>query len=51
MELGEKREQNDKKFIDTDNGMVITQGKGCWGKVEERKGGINGDGRRLDSGW
>ena len=31
--------------------MVITRRKGRWGEVEEGKGGINGDGRRLDFGW
>lgn len=25
--------------------------KGEWGKVEEGKGDIDGDGRRLDQGW
>ena len=31
--------------------MVSTRGKGVTGEVEEGKGGINGDGRRLDLGW
>ena len=30
---------------------VITRGKGGFGEVEEGKGGINGDGRRLDLSW
>lgn len=31
--------------------MVITREKGRWGKVEEGKGEIYGDGRILDLGW
>ena len=31
--------------------MVITRGKLGLREVEESKGGINGDGRRLDLGW
>ena len=31
--------------------MVITRGKGGWEEVEEGKGGMNSDGRRLNSGW
>ena len=27
------------------------QGKGVVGELEKEKGGINGDGRRLDFGW
>ena len=38
-------------LIDTENSMVISRGKGQWGKVEEGKGGINGDERRLDFEW
>ena len=34
-----------------DNSTVITSGKEGWGEVEKGKGGINGDGRRLDLGW
>ena len=37
-----------KKLTDTDNSMVITRGKG---EVEEGKGRISNDGRRLDLGW
>ena len=36
--------------MDTDNSMMITRGKGGWEVVDEGKGGINGDGRRLDLG-
>ena len=40
-----------KNLIDTDNSMVITRGEGEWGQVEEGKGEINGDRRRLDCEW
>ena len=33
-----------------DNSVVIASGEGRWKEVEEGKGGINGDGRRLDLG-
>ena len=36
------------KLTDTDNSTVIT---GVVGGIEGGKGGINGDGRRLDLGW
>ena len=38
-----------KPQIVTDNSMVITRVKG-WGEVEEGKGIINDDGKRLDLG-
>ena len=33
-----------------DKGMVVTRRKRWWAEVEDGKGGINGDGRRLDWG-
>ena len=36
--------------MDTDTSMVISRGKAGRGQVEEGKG-IDGDGRRVDSGW
>ena len=42
---------NKKKLIDTDNSMVTTRGKERRGRQKKVKGGINGDGRRLDLGW
>ena len=36
--------------IYTDNSMVINRKKGGWGEVEEGKGWVSGDGRRLDLG-
>ena len=53
-EKGEGIKQTNKqttKLIDTDNSMVITGGKREMGEVEESKGGINGDRRRLDLRW
>ena len=38
------------KSLNIDNSMVITRGKLVVGGGES-KGGINGDGRRLDLGW
>ena len=38
------------RLLDTDS-VLITRGKGVWWEVGESKGGINGDGRRLDLGW
>ena len=35
----------------TDNSIVITKGKWGWEEAEEGKGGINGEGERLDLGW
>ena len=43
-----KTKTKNPNFIDTDSSMVITRGKGVWGEVEEGKGEINDDGRRLD---
>ena len=40
-----------KNLIDTDNSMVITRGEGEWGQVEEGKGSVDGDGRRLNFRW
>ena len=50
--LGDWRKQtkqNKTKLIDINNNMVITRGKEGWGEVEDSKGGVNGDGKRLDS--
>ena len=53
--LGEKSEnikpKKKKTLIDTDSSMVITRGKGGWWEVEEGKGGINGDGSKVNLGW
>ena len=52
--LGEKGEgikQQQKNLIDTDNSAVITRGKSGYWEVEEDKGGINGHGGKLVSGW
>ena len=35
----------------THNSAVITRGEGAWEVVGKGKGGINGDGRRLDLRW
>ena len=43
--------KNNKKLTGIDYSMVMTRGEGGWGDVEDGKGGINGDGRRLDLGW
>ena len=50
MKKGEGMKQK-QKLIDTGNSMVITRGEGEWGQVEEGKGEINGDRRRLDCEW
>ena len=42
-----KKEKKKDKPIDTDNSMLITRGKGGWEDVEEGKGEINHDERRL----
>lgn len=41
------------EFINTDNIVVVTRGKGGWGwgKAEDCKGRIKGNGRRLDLWW
>ena len=39
-----------KKLIDSDNSIVINRRKRGWGQVEEDKGLINSDGKRLDLG-
>ena len=44
-----KKKREEKKKRNTN--LVITRGKGGAGRVEEVKGGINGDGRRHDLGW
>ena len=44
------RGKKPQKLLDTNNGMVITREEGV-GTVEEGKGRVNGDGRRLDLGW
>ena len=41
----EKREKREKKFMDSDNSVVIAGGAEGWGKVEGG-GGIKGDARR-----
>ena len=48
-EIGEGNKQKN-KLTDGDSSMVIIRGKGM-GEVEEGKGWIKGDGRRLDFGW
>ena len=40
-----------KTLIDMDKGIVITRVIRGYGKVEEGKGVINGNIRRLDFGW
>ena len=35
---------------DTDNSLAMTRGKEGKEEVEDSKGGMNGDGRRLDFG-
>ena len=54
-ELGDKGEEiKENKQItttDSDNSMVITRGKWKWRDVEEGKGRVKGDGRRVDLGW
>ena len=47
---GGETEKKRKKLMDMDNSVVIASGEGRWKEVEEGKGGINGDGRRLDLG-
>ena len=48
---GEGNKQKNKP-IDTDNSMVIARGKErSMGEVEEGKGGVNADGRRLGLDW
>ena len=49
--IKQKNKNKDKKLIDTENSIVITREKGEIGEVEDCKGGINGDGRKLDLGW
>ena len=49
--IKQKNKNKDKKLIDTENSIVITREKGEIGEVEDSKGGINGDGRKLDLGW
>ena len=40
------------KLMDTDNSMVVPEGKGHGGEVEKDTGGqIHSDGRRLDFVW
>ena len=49
--LGEKHKgikQKQKTLIDSDNSKGITTEKRRWGEVEEDKGVINGEGKRLD---
>ena len=48
--IKQKNKNKDKKLIDTENSIVITREKGEIGEVEDSKGGINGDGRKLDLG-
>ena len=45
-----RRDEGKKVLIDTESPVVMTRGKGGWGKLRGQ-GGINGDGRRLDFGW
>lgn len=37
-----------KRLMDTGSSIVIARGKGAWGEVEEDKGGVNCDGKRLN---
>ena len=45
-----KDETKKKNLIVIDNGMVIARGKRGQEEVEKDKGGINGNGRKLDLG-
>ena len=44
-----QRLRKKKTLIDTENSMMITRGKRR--EVKKDKGGINGDRKRLASGW